>query len=79
MLITILALIGLFFIIAVVYRRGKRDGVKEAIDYFVTEMNRKQIDFEIINDYDNMGKKTKSIIYNKIRYLLGRKKNERKT
>jgi|GEM_PF-3169114 len=78
MLMTILASIGLFFIIVYVYRRGKRDGIKKAIDYFITEMNRKQIDFEIINEYDNMGKKTKSIIYNKIRYLLGRKKNERK-
>ena len=73
---TILATIGLFFIIAVVYRKGKREGIKKAIDYFLTEMNRKQIDFEIINDYNSMGKKAKSVIYNKIRYLMKKKKPE---
>ena len=76
MLMTILASIGLFFIIVYVYRRGKRDGIKKAIDYFLTEMNRKQIDFEIIDDYNSMGKKARSIIYNKIRYLMKKKKTK---
>ena len=79
MLITILATIGLFFIIAVVYRRGKRDGIKEAIDYFVTEMDKKKIEIEIINDYDSIGKKPKSGLFRKIRYLMGGEKNERKS
>ncbi|MFC1556454.1 hypothetical protein ACFL5L_00545 [candidate division KSB1 bacterium] len=77
MLMTILASIGLFFIIVYVYRRGKRDGIKKAIDYFLTEMNRKQIDFKIIDDYNNMGKKARSIIYNKVRYLMKKKQPEK--
>ena len=78
MLITILATIGLFFIIAAVYRRGKRDGIKEAINYFVTEMNRKKIDIEVINDFGNIRKKQKTKIYKRIRYLIGGK-NERES
>ena len=76
MLMTILATIGLFFIIVSVYRRGKRDGVKEAIDYFITEMNRKKIDIEVINSYDIIEKKAKFEIFKKIRCLLWRMKNE---
>lgn len=76
MLITILATIGLFFIIAIAYRRGKRNGIKEAIDYFITEMNRKKIDIDIINDYDTLGKTPKFEIYKKIRYFIGRGKND---
>ena len=74
MLITILATIGLFFIIVGVYRKGKMDGIKETIDFFVTEMNRKKIDFEITNEIGNMGEKPKLGIYNKIFHLIGRKK-----
>ena len=75
---TILATIGLFFIIVSVYRRGKRDGIKEAIDYFVTELNRKKIDIEIINDYYNIYDKPKHQIFNKICYLIWRKKSSEK-
>ena len=74
MLITILATIGLFFIIAVVYKKGKRDGIKETIDFFVTEMNRKKIEFEITNETGNMREKSKLGIYNKMLCLIGRKK-----
>ncbi|HDY88051.1 MAG TPA: hypothetical protein ENH82_08070 [bacterium] len=74
MLITILATIGLFFIIVGVYRKGKRDGIKETIDFFVTEMNRKKIDFEITNEIGNMGEKPKLGIYKKMFHLTGRKK-----
>ena len=76
MLMTILALIGLFFVITIVYRKGKRDGIKEAADYFVTEMNKRKIDIEdieIINDYDNMKKRPKLQIYQKIHRLIWRK------
>ena len=76
MLITILATIGLFFLITVFYKRGKRDGINQAIDYFVTEMNRKKIDIEVINSYDIIEKKAKLEIFKKIRCLLWRKKNE---
>ena len=76
MLITILATIGLFFLIAVSYKRGKRDGINQAIDYFVTEMNRKRIDIEVINSYDIIEKNTKLKIFKKIRHLFRRKKNE---
>lgn len=76
MLMTILATIGLLFIIACAYRKGKRDGIKEAADYFVTEMNKRKIaieDIEVINDYDNMKKKPKLQKYQKIRRLIWRK------
>ena len=76
MLMTILATIGLFFLFAVVYKRGKRDGINQAIDYFVTEMNRKKIDIEVINSYDIIEKKAKLEIFKKIRHLLWRKKND---
>ena len=76
MLITILATIGLFFLIAVSYKRGKRNGINQAIDYFVAEMNRKRIDIEVINSYDIIEKNTKSELFKKIRRLLWRKKNE---
>ena len=74
MLLTIFASIGLFFVFAGFYKKGKRDGVKDAIDFFITEMNRRKIDIEIIDDCSNMGKKQKSIVYDKLRYLIGRKK-----
>ena len=73
---TILATIGLFFLFAVAYKRGKRDGINQAIDYFVTEMNRKKIDIEVINSYDIIEQKAKLEIFKKIRCLLWRKKNE---
>ncbi len=76
MLLTILALIGLFFLIALSYKRGKRDGINQAINYFVTEMKRKEVEIEIINDYDIIEKKAKLEIFEKIRHLLWRKKNE---
>ncbi len=76
MLITILATIGLFFLFAAAYKRGKKDGINQAIDYFITEMNRKKIDIEVINSYDIIEKKAKLKIFKKIRYLLWRKKNE---
>lgn len=74
MLITILATIGLFFIIVGVYKKGKKDGIEETIDFFVTEMNRKKIEFEITNEIGNMGEKPKLGIYNKMLCLIGRKK-----
>ena len=76
MLITILATIGLFFIIVSVYKRGKRDGINQAIDYFAAEMKRKEVEIEVINDYNIIEKKAKLEIFKKIRYLLWRKKNE---
>ncbi len=76
MLITILATIGLFYLFAVFYKRGKRDGINQAIDYFVTEMNRKKIDIEVFNSYDIIEKKAKLKIFKKICYLLRRRKNE---
>jgi len=72
-MLTILAAIGLFFIITIVYRRGRRDGIKETIDYFMIEMKRKEIDVEIITEYEGMAKNSKSIIYKKMLNLIGRK------
>lgn len=71
---TILATIGLFFIILGVYRKGKRDGIKEAIEYFMTEINRKKIDAEIIDCFDNPEEFPKPGIYKKMLNLIGRKK-----
>ena len=65
-----------FFIITISYKRGKRDGINQTIDYFVTEMNRKKIDIEVINSYDIIEKKAKLEIFKKIRHLPWRKKNE---
>ncbi len=73
MLITILATIGLFFLFAIAYKRGKRDGINQAIDYFVTEINRKKIDIEIINSYDIIEKKAKLKIFKNILYFFRRK------
>ena len=70
---TILATIGLFFIIAGVYKKGKRDGINEAIDFFVTELNRKKIDIEEINAYENILTYSKLGIFKKITHLIRRK------
>ena len=53
-MLTILAAIGLFFIITLVYRKGRKDGIKEAIDYFLIEMKSKEIDHEIVAEYKGM-------------------------
>ena len=76
MLMTVLATIGLFFLVTVSYKRGKKEGINQAIDYFVSEMNRKKIDIEAVNSYDIIEKKTKLELFQKIRCLLWRKKNE---
>ena len=72
MLMTLLASIGLFFIIISVYKKGKRDGVKDTIDYFLTEMKRKEINAEIIvgKDFTKFGKSKKTFL---LPFLKGRK------
>ena len=46
---TLLATVGLVVIILGAYRRGKREGIKEAVDFFVAEMERKRIDIQVID------------------------------
>ncbi len=60
MLITLLAAIGLFVVIMSVYRKGKKDGIQDAVDYFVTEMNKRKIDAEVIIADENFEKLNKS-------------------
>ena len=60
MLITLLAAIGLFFVIMSVYRKGKKDGIQDAVDYFVTEMKKRKIDTEVIIAGENFEKMNKS-------------------
>ena len=75
-MLTILATIGLFFLIAVSYKKGKKDGINEAIDYFITEMNKKRIDIEIMNDFDILEKKRSLDIFTRIRHFIWRNNNE---
>ena len=79
MLITILATIGLFVIIIGAYKRGKKDGINQTIDFFVTEIKRKKINIEVINDFDSIVKKSKFEIPEKIRCLLGGENNGHKS
>lgn len=60
MLITLLAAIGLFFVIMSVYRKGKKDGIQDAVDYFVTEMKKRKIDTEVLIADENFEKLNKS-------------------
>ena len=71
-MLTILATIGLFFLIAVIYKKGKKDGINDAIDYFITEMNNKRIDIDIINEFDVLEKKKQLGIITKIKHFIRR-------
>ena len=72
-MLTILATIGLFFLLAAAYRRGKRDGIKDAIDYFVSEMNKKRIDMDLMRDFEVLEEKASLGIFKKISRFFRRK------
>lgn len=76
MLITILAVIGLYFIILVVYRKGRRDGIIDTIAYFQTEMNRKKINAEVKIFEKQLEKSEKQKIIKLIPLKKWRRKNE---
>ena len=48
MLISILALVGLCFIIIIVYQKGRKDGIKDTLKYMADEMKKREIDAEAI-------------------------------
>ena len=77
MLITILAVIGLYFIILVVYRKGRRDGIMDTIAYFQTEMNRKEINAEVKIFEKQLEKSEKQKLIKLIPLKKWRRKNER--
>ena len=63
MLITILASIGLYVVVIFVYRKGKKDGIDDAIDFFITEMKKRKIDTKslIVDDEFEQLEKSKKI------------------
>ncbi len=75
-MLTILATIGLFFLLAAAYRRGKRDGINDAIDYFISEMNKKKIDIDLMNDFEVLEEKASLGILKKMKRLFRRKNHE---
>lgn len=76
MLITILASIGLYVVVIIVYKKGKKDGIDDAIDFFITEMKKREIDTKplIVDDEFEQLEKSKKI--NLLPFLNRRKKNE---
>ena len=78
MLLTILATIGLSFIIAFVYRQGRRDGIKKAIKYFATHKEGRRINAEVIEEsFDELGRAKIQLetVINKVRRRLPNGKN----
>ncbi len=76
MLLTILASIGLYVVVIFVYRKGKKDGIDGAIDFFMTEMKKREIDTKslIIDEELEQLEKAKKI--NLLPFFNKRKKNE---
>ncbi|NVM02928.1 MAG: hypothetical protein HWN67_11360 [Candidatus Helarchaeota archaeon] len=74
MLISILALIGLFFIIIKVYDKGRKDGILEAVKYFTREMKKREINAEVIIDNKDIDELEKSKKLFKIPFLRREKK-----
>ena len=76
MLITILASIGLYVVVIFVYRKGKKDGIDDAIDFFITEMKKMEIDTKslIVDEEFEQLEKSKKI--NLLPFFNRRKKNE---
>ncbi len=48
MLISILAVVGLYFIILIVYRKGRKEGIKDTIDYITEEMKKKEMEADAV-------------------------------
>jgi len=76
MLITILASIGLYVVVIFVYRKGKKDGIDDAIDFLITEMKRREIDIGSIIVAEEYEKLEKSKKINLLPFFKGRKKDE---
>ena len=76
MLLTILASIGLYVVVIFVYKKGKKDGITDAIDFFITEMKKREIDTKslIIDEEFEQLEKSKKI--NLLPFFNRRKKNE---
>jgi len=74
MLISILALIGLFFIIIKVYDKGRKDGILEAVEYFTREMKKREFNAEVIIDGKDIDELEKSKKLFKIPFLRREKK-----
>ena len=75
MLLTILASIGLYVVVIFVYRKGKKDGIDDAIDFFIKEMKKREIDTKslIVDDEFEQLEKSKKI--NLLPFFNRRKKN----
>ena len=76
MLLTILASIGLYVVVIFVYKKGKKDGIDDAIDFFITEMDKRKIDTKslIVDEEFEQLEKSKKI--NLLPFFNRRKKNE---
>jgi len=75
MLLTILASIGLYVVVIFVYRKGKKDGIDDAIDFFIKEMKNRKIDTKslIVDEEFEQLEKSKKI--NLLPFFNRRKKN----
>lgn len=76
MLVTLLATIGLFFIITLAYKRGKSNGIHESVEFFLAEMERRRIEVDLVNEPIPAASGALRI-QNTIRRLIGRKTNGR--
>jgi len=76
MLLTILASIGLYVVVIFVYKKGKKDGIDDAIDFFLTEMEKREIDTKSLIVDDEFEKLEKSKKINLLPFFNRRKKNE---
>lgn len=76
MLLTILASIGLYVVAIFVYKKGKKDGIDDAIDFFLTEMEKRKIDTKslIVDEEFEQLEKSKKI--NLLPFFKRMKKNE---
>lgn len=76
MLITILASIGLYVVVILVYRKGKKEGIDYAIDFLIKETKRREIDIKSIivdEEYEQIEKSKKIIL---LPFFKRRKKDE---
>lgn len=74
MLISVLALIGLFFIVIKVYDKGRKDGILDAVEYFTKETKKREINAEVIIGDEEIDELEKSKKLFKIPFLRREKK-----
>ena len=74
MLISVLALIGLFFIVIKVYDKGRKNGILDAVEYFTREIKKREINAEVIIGDEEINELEKSKKLFKFPFLRREKK-----